>query len=47
VVVSADRVDEVLPAAQERVAREAEVRERYRAGELSYDLQGLRALVEE
>lgn len=47
VVVSADRIDEVLPAAQERVAREAEVRERYRAGELSYDLQGLRALVEE
>ena len=47
VVVSDNRVEEVLPAAQERVAREAEVRERYRAGELSYDLQGLRALVEE
>ncbi len=46
VVLSADRVDEVLPAALERAEREATVRQRYRDGELSYDLQGLRALVE-
>lgn len=45
-VVAADRVDVVLPAARERAEREAEVRQRYRDGELSYDLQGLRALVE-
>jgi 4-hydroxy-4-methyl-2-oxoglutarate aldolase len=46
VVVPSGRVDDVLPAARERAEREAEVRERYRTGELSYDLQGLRALVE-
>lgn len=45
-VLAADRVDVVLPAARERAEREAEVRQRYRDGELSYDLQGLRALVE-
>jgi 4-hydroxy-4-methyl-2-oxoglutarate aldolase len=43
----ADRVDEVLPLAVERLERESAVRERYRGGELSFDLQGLRALVEE
>jgi hypothetical protein len=37
----------VLPLAVERLERESAVRERYRGGELSYDLQGLRALVEE
>jgi 4-hydroxy-4-methyl-2-oxoglutarate aldolase len=42
----ASRVDEVLPLALERAEREAAVRERYRAGELSYDLQGLRSIVE-
>jgi 4-hydroxy-4-methyl-2-oxoglutarate aldolase len=42
----ADRVDEVLPLALARADREAAMRERYRAGELSYDLQGLRDLVE-
>ncbi len=42
----ADRVGEVLPSALERAEREAAMRERYRHGELSYDLQGLRALVE-
>ena len=47
VVVPSDRVEEVLPAARERAERETVVRERYRDGELSYDLQGLRALVEE
>jgi 4-hydroxy-4-methyl-2-oxoglutarate aldolase len=46
VVVPADRVDEVLSAARERAERETAVRQRYREGELSYDLQGLRALVE-
>jgi 4-hydroxy-4-methyl-2-oxoglutarate aldolase len=43
----AGRVDEVLPAARERVERETAMRQRYREGELSYDVQGLRALVEE
>lgn len=47
VVVPADRVGAVLPAARERADRESAVRQRYRDGELSYDLQGLRALVEE
>ena len=37
---------EVLPLALEREQREARMRQRYAAGELSYDLQGLRALVE-
>jgi 4-hydroxy-4-methyl-2-oxoglutarate aldolase len=46
VVVPADRVDEILPAARERAERETAVRQRYRDGDLSYDLQGLRALVE-
>lgn len=43
----AGRVDEVLPPAVERLERESAMRERYREGELSYDVQGLRALVEE
>jgi 4-hydroxy-4-methyl-2-oxoglutarate aldolase len=42
----AERVAEVLPLALEREQRERAMRERYAAGELSYDLQGLRALVE-
>ena len=46
VVVPAGRVGAVLPAARERAERESAVRQRYRDGELSYDLQGLRALVE-
>ena len=46
VVVPADRVDEMLPVARERAERETAVRQRYRDGDLSYDLQGLRALVE-
>jgi len=45
-VVPAERVDEMLPAARERAERETAVRQRYRDGDLSYDLQGLRALVE-
>jgi 4-hydroxy-4-methyl-2-oxoglutarate aldolase len=42
----AGRIDEVLPLALERERREAEMRVRYAAGELSYDVQGIRALVE-
>jgi 4-hydroxy-4-methyl-2-oxoglutarate aldolase len=39
-------VDEVLPLALEREQGEAEMRKRYAAGELSYDVQGIRKLVE-
>ena len=42
----AARVDEVLPLALEREKREAEMRQRYAAGELSYDMQGIRKLIE-
>ncbi len=41
-----ERVDEVLPLAIERAEREAAMRLRYAAGELSYDLNGLREIVE-
>lgn len=41
-----ERVDEVLPLALERAEREAAMRQRYLAGELSYDLNGLRQIVE-
>jgi 4-hydroxy-4-methyl-2-oxoglutarate aldolase len=44
--LSSARVDEVLPLALERAERERAMRERYAAGELSYDLQELRRLVE-
>jgi 4-hydroxy-4-methyl-2-oxoglutarate aldolase len=40
------RVAEVLPLAVERVEHEREMRQRYAAGELSYDLNGLREIVE-
>lgn len=46
VVVEAERVDEVLAAARERERREEQKRARLQAGELSYDLDGLRRLVE-
>jgi regulator of RNase E activity RraA len=46
VVVEAERVDEVLRAAEERTARETEKRAKLEAGALSYDLDKLRALVE-
>ena len=46
VALPAGRAGEVLPLALERAEREAAVRERYRSGELSYDLQGLRSIVE-
>jgi len=44
--VPAARVSEVVARAAERDAAEVVKRERYRRGELSYDLDGLRALVE-
>ena len=43
---SFSHIPEVLPLALEREQREGAMRQRYAAGELSYDLQGLRALVE-
>jgi 4-hydroxy-4-methyl-2-oxoglutarate aldolase len=46
VVVEQDRVGEVLDAARARAALEEEKRARLRAGELSYDLDGLRERVE-
>jgi 4-hydroxy-4-methyl-2-oxoglutarate aldolase len=45
-VVPQGRVEEVLAAAIERERREAGKRARLQAGELSYDLDGLRARVE-
>lgn len=46
VVLPRGRVDEVVPLARERAEREAEMRARYAAGELSYDLNGLREAFE-
>jgi 4-hydroxy-4-methyl-2-oxoglutarate aldolase len=46
VVVERERVDEVVAAARERAAREVAKRAKLQVGELSYDLDGLRALVE-
>jgi len=40
------RVGEVLPLALERAANERAMRERYASGELSYNLNGLREIVE-
>jgi 4-hydroxy-4-methyl-2-oxoglutarate aldolase len=45
-VVEQERVEEVLAAARDRAAREVEKRATLDAGALSYDLDGLRALVE-
>jgi 4-hydroxy-4-methyl-2-oxoglutarate aldolase len=47
VVVARERVDEVLAAARERAERERVKRAKLQAGELSYDLDGLRELVEQ
>ena len=47
VVVEHERVDEVLEAARARTEREAEKRVKLQHGALSYDLDGLRKLVEE
>jgi 4-hydroxy-4-methyl-2-oxoglutarate aldolase len=46
VVVEQERVHEVLAAARERAEREREKRAKLQAGALSYDLDGLRELVE-
>jgi 4-hydroxy-4-methyl-2-oxoglutarate aldolase len=46
VVVERERVLEVLDAARARAAREVEKRAKLEAGALSYDLDGLRELVE-
>jgi 4-hydroxy-4-methyl-2-oxoglutarate aldolase len=46
VVVERERVEEVLAAALEREERERDKRAQLEAGELSYDLDGLRRLVE-
>jgi 4-hydroxy-4-methyl-2-oxoglutarate aldolase len=45
-VVEAERVDEVLAASQDREERERVKRRRLQAGERSYDIDGLRAIVE-
>jgi 4-hydroxy-4-methyl-2-oxoglutarate aldolase len=45
-VVESERVDEVLEASRERLERERVKREKLQAGELSYDLDGLRKKVE-
>lgn len=46
VVVARERADEVMRAARARVEKEAAMRERFAAGEISYDIHGLRQLVE-
>lgn len=46
VVVEQERVDEVLAAARDRAEREREKRGKLQAGALSYDLDGLREVVE-
>jgi 4-hydroxy-4-methyl-2-oxoglutarate aldolase len=45
-VVAAERAEEVLEASLAREGKEAAKRERLRAGELSYELDGLRAVVD-
>ncbi len=46
VVVAAGEAEQVLQAAQAREAREVSLRSKLQQGQLSYDLHGLRALVE-
>jgi 4-hydroxy-4-methyl-2-oxoglutarate aldolase len=46
VIVARERIEEVLAASREREQKERVKRARLQAGELSYDLDGLRALVE-
>jgi 4-hydroxy-4-methyl-2-oxoglutarate aldolase len=46
VAVRAERLDEVLAASRERLEKERVKRAKLEAGELSYDLDGLRARVE-
>ncbi len=45
-VVAPEKAEQVLQAAQERETREASLRSKLQQGQLSYDLHGLRALVE-
>ena len=45
-VVAAERADEVLEASLAREAKEADKRAKLQAGALSYELDGLRAVVE-
>ncbi len=45
-VVAAERAEQVLVASEERQAREAALRAKLEQGALSYDLHGLRAVVE-
>jgi 4-hydroxy-4-methyl-2-oxoglutarate aldolase len=47
VVVEQERIEEVLASARERAERERVKREKLEAGELSYDLDGLRQLIEQ
>jgi 4-hydroxy-4-methyl-2-oxoglutarate aldolase len=47
VVVTRDRLDEVLEASRERFERENVKRAKLEGGEISYDLDDLRAIVEE
>jgi len=46
VVIARERLEEVLAASRERSAREAEKRDKLKAGATSYDLDGLRERVE-
>jgi len=46
VCVKRERVDEVLQASESRFEKEARMRERLIAGEISYDIHGLRDIVE-
>ena len=46
VCVKRERADEVLKASEERLAKEDAVREKLLAGQISYDLHGLRDYVE-
>ncbi len=46
VVIKRERVEQVLTAAEARFEREAALREKLTAGEMSYDLHGLREYVE-
>jgi 4-hydroxy-4-methyl-2-oxoglutarate aldolase len=46
VCVKRERAEEVLRASEERLRREAALREKLLAGEMSYDLHGLRRIVE-
>ena len=46
VCIQQERVDDVLKASEERLEKEAALRKKLLAGQISYDLHGLRATVE-